>query len=72
MQIRMLIDEEVRFSNLEKYTEYDVFVRAKTIQSKIKARDPNEAINGSFSESVRIRTSEDGILTLMVAHNFTC
>ena len=62
-----LIDGDVRFSNLEKYTEYDVFVRAKAIQSKANAQIPNELIKSTFSKPVRIRTNEDGNTFLMNA-----
>ena len=50
----------VLFENLEKDTEYDVFVRAKALQNKAKALNPAELLTGLFSSPVTNRTSEDG------------
>ena len=50
----------VRFFNLERFTDYNVFVRSTALQSQIDALDSREKSDGNFSTATLIRTSEDG------------
>ena len=49
------------FENLEKFTYYDVFIRANAIQSEIKAKLPFERQTGSFSQPEKFSTPPDSM-----------
>ena len=51
----------VLFGNLEKFTSYDVFLRAIAIQSKSKASLPFERKTGAFSQPQKFTTSQDSM-----------
>lgn len=56
----------VFFDNLEKFVEYDIFIRGGSLQTHLGAKINNEFINGPFSLNARIRTKEDGINILLL------
>ncbi len=57
-------DEQVLFTDLAKYSNYNVFIRAVSRQFQTGAENPNEEIIGNFSSAFPIRTDQDGLLLI--------
>ena len=52
--------DQVVFSDLAKYSNYNIFVRAVSRQIQTDSENPNEELIGNFSSPFPIRTDQDG------------